>query len=140
MKKEKEILVFVVDDDPVYLKTIEIFLLKEIPGINVRTFSTGEACLHAMDSSPDILILDDYLNSEFPYAWDGVKVLKKISWHYPHTTIIMLSSQQSIETAMETINEGAFEYVVKNDKAFLNVKNSILNVIDVIKERDWYST
>ena len=136
MKNEKEILVFIVDDDPIYLKTLEVFLIKEIPDVSIKTFSTGEACLHEMHLDPDILILDYYLNSEFPYAWDGIQVMKKISWHYPYTTIIMLSSQQNIETAMDSINEGAFEYVIKNEKAFLKIKNTVLNVIDVINDRN----
>lgn len=136
MKAKNEMLVYVVDDDPVYLKALELFLEKEVPDIQVRTFSTGEACLHEMYSDPDLLILDYYLNTEFRDAWDGMTILKKISWHYPYTTVVMLSSQESIETAMDTINEGAFEYIVKNEKAFLKIKSVILNIEDVIKERN----
>ena len=135
MKAKKEILVFIVDDDPVYLKMLEIFLVKEISSINIKTFPTGEACLHSMHLNPDILILDYFLNSEFPAAWDGIKVMKKISWNYPHTNIIILSSQQSIETAMDTINEGAQEYIVKNEKAFPKIKNSIMSLVEIINER-----
>lgn len=135
MKTKKETLVFIVDDDPVYLKMLEIFLIKEISDIRVKTFPTGEACLHNMHFEPDILILDYFLNSEFPSAWDGIKVIKKISWNYPYTNIIMLSSQQSIETAMDIINEGAQEYIVKNEKAFLKIKNSIMSLVEIINER-----
>ena len=135
MKAKKEILVFIVDDDPVYLKMLEIFLLKEIADINVKIFPTGEACLHSMHLEPDILILDYFLNSQFPSAWDGIQVMKKISWNYPHTNIIILSSQQSIETAMNTINEGAQEYIVKNEKAFPKIKNSIMSLVEIINER-----
>ena len=134
MKAKKEILVFIVDDDPVYLKMLEIFLLKEIADINVKIFPTGEACLHSMHLEPDILILDYFLNSQFPSAWDGIQVMKKISWNYPHTNIIILSSQQSIETAMNTINEGAQEYIVKNEKAFPKIKNSIMSLVEIINE------
>ena len=136
MKTTKEILVFIVDDDPVYLKMLEIFLAKEIADIKIKTFPTGEACLHEMHLNPDILILDYYLNSEFPYAWDGIKVMKKISFSYPYTSIIILSAQQSIETAMETISEGAQEYIVKNEKAFPKIKSSIMNLVEIMNEKD----
>ena len=134
MKVKKEILVFIVDDDPVYLKMLEIFLVKEILDVNVKIFPTGEACLHSMHLEPDILILDYFLNSEFPSAWDGIKVMKKISSHYPYTNIIILSSQQSIETAMDTINEGAHEYIVKNEKAFPKIKHGIMSLVEIINE------
>ena len=136
MKTKKEILVFIVDDDPGYLKMLEIFLLKEIADIDVKTFPTGEACLHSMHLEPDVLILDYFLNSQFPSAWDGIQVMKKISWNYPHTNIIILSAQQSIDTAMDTINEGAQEYIVKNEKAFPKIKSSIISLVEIINERN----
>lgn len=136
MKKQKALMTFIVDDDPIYSKLLEISLKTEIPEMIIKTFPTGEACLHSMNLNPDFVILDYMLNSEHPDAWDGIRVLKKLSWNYPYTTTIMLSSQQNIETAMNTIHEGAFEYIVKNEKAFDKIKNIILDLAEVLDERN----
>lgn len=132
---KKGLMIFIVDDDPIYVKMLELYLMKEVPDLTIRTFSTGEACLHEMHLDPDVIILDYFLNSEFPEAWDGIRILKKLSWNHPYTTTIMLSSQQNIETAMDTINEGAYEYVIKNDKAFLKIKSIITNLSELIDEK-----
>lgn len=132
MKKVTSI--FIVDDDPVYAGALKSYLLNEIPGAVVRTFGTAESCMLHMYLRPDFLILDYYLNSEVPHAWNGIEALKKIGWRYPFTTVIILSAQPSIELAMEMIHEGAFEYIVKNENAFPNIRNNILNVVEISDE------
>ena len=134
MNMKKNMLIFIVDDDSAYVKMLDIYLKKEIPDLTIQTFSTGEACLHEMHQDPDVIILDYFLNSEFPDAWDGMRVLKKLSGSHPYATTIMLSSQQNIETAMDTINEGAYEYVIKNEKAFFKIKKIIQNLSELIDE------
>lgn len=133
MEKKKDILVFIVDDDPMFLKVLENWLLKEIQGLQVKTFPTGEACLHAMDMNPDIVILDYYLDAEFPYAWNGIEVLKKINSLHPQLPVIIFSSQENIETAMKSISEGAFEYVSKKEGGFLKIKDIVLDIAESVE-------
>ncbi len=132
METKKEILVFIVDDDPMYLKVLETWLLKEIPDLKIKTFSTGEACLQAMELNPDLVILDYYLDTEFPYAWNGIEVLKKINSLYPPLPVVIFSAQESIETAMKTLNEGAFEYISKKEGGFQKIKEIILDISESV--------
>ena len=132
MEKKKDILVFIVDDDPMFLKVLENWLLKEVPDLQVKTFPTGEACLHAMDLNPDIVILDYFLDAEFPYAWNGIEVLKKINSLYPLLPVIIFSAQENIETAMQSINEGAFEYVSKKEGGFAKIKDIVMDIAESV--------
>ena len=123
-------LVFIVDDDPIFLKGLSEFLLREIPGLKVKTFATGEACMHEMHLNPMAVVLDYYLNAEFPYAWSGMQVLKKIDDSFPATRIIIMSAQKNVETAIECLRQGAIEYVTKNEKALHAIKDILMNVVD----------
>lgn len=132
METKKDILIFIVDDDPMFLKVLENWLLKEIPGLRINTFPTGEACLHAMEMNPDMVILDYYLDGEFPYAWNGVEVLKKISSSNPLLPVVIFSAQDNIETAMKSLNEGAFEYVSKKEGGFQKIKELVLDISESV--------
>jgi two-component system, OmpR family, response regulator len=133
MEKKKDILVFIVDDDPMFLKVLENWLLKEIPDLKIKTFPTGEACLHAMEQNPDVIILDYFLDAEFPYAWNGIEVLKKINSLYPLLPVIIFSSQENIETAIKSLNEGAFEYVSKKEGGFQKIKDILLEISESLE-------
>jgi DNA-binding NtrC family response regulator len=138
METKRDILVFIVDDDPMFLKVLENWLLKEMPDLKITTFPTGEACLHSMHLRPDIVIIDYYLNSEFPYAWNGIQVLKRINWQYPATSVIIFSSKASVETAMKSIHEGAYEYVDKNEGGLPKIKEIIQGIAENIEVESSY--
>ena len=61
MKPEDKIKLFLVDDDKVFLKALEIEFSQEA-NFEIRTFATGELCLKDMAHGPDIIILDYHLD------------------------------------------------------------------------------
>ena len=80
---QNKISVFLVDDNEVFLKTLESSLNERFDTeIQMKSFSTGEVCLSEIEKSPstaaDIVILDYHLNTEVKSALNGVDVLKKI--------------------------------------------------------------
>lgn len=130
MKTENQMKVFVVDDDPVFRKALTSYLISRVPDLQISEFPNGEEFLHHLDEKPDAVILDYYLNTEFPESWNGFEVLKKINEHDPGMAVIMLSSQEDVETTADLIHEGALEYVVKNEKALPR----ILEIIGAMKD------
>lgn len=123
---------FIVDDDPMQVQMLKDHLSDKLK-LNITTFSTGEDCLSNMDKEPVIVVLDYYLNSVEKNAANGIDILKKIKAKAPNTEVIMLSGQEKIEVAVESMNNGAFDYVVKNESAFVNTENKIRNVFKNIK-------
>jgi len=130
METTENKLVFIVDDDPVYTKLIHEYLIREVPDVQIKTFPTGEACLHEMFQNPIAIVLDYYLDSEFPYAWTGEQILKKIELSFPSTSVIIISAQESMEVALNCVKQGAREYVIKNEKALSQIKKVLLDIID----------
>ena len=123
-------IIFLVDDDKLFLSSLMHKLNERFKTeIKIITFTTGEDCLKELYLDPDIIILDHYLNSEYPDAINGIQVLKKIKSENNNATVVMLSSQDKLEVAAESIKYGAFEYVVKTESSFIRTENVVKNIL-----------
>jgi DNA-binding NarL/FixJ family response regulator len=109
--------IFIVDDDKMLCEAMNDYLTRIIPH-KIYTFHTGEDCIKHLSERPDVIILDYYLNSVQKDAANGMEILNTIKKQYPNTHVIMLSSQERYGIAMQTIQQGAEQYVVKDEKAF----------------------
>jgi two-component system OmpR family response regulator len=109
--------IFVVDDNEMMVEMLADHLRKN-PGYTVTTFSTGEECINNLTLNPDVIILDYQLNNLVPNAEDGNEILQQIKKLDKTVKIIMLSSQDDYGKALQTVMNGANEYVVKNADAF----------------------
>ncbi|NQY67742.1 MAG: response regulator [Flavobacteriales bacterium] len=109
--------IFIVEDDPFYQKLIQEELAHN-KYRNVETFSNGKSCLENIDKNPDIVLLDYNLEGEL----NGLQVLQAIKNTHSNIEVIMLSAQEKLEVAANSIKYGAFDYVVKTDTAFKRIK------------------
>jgi DNA-binding NtrC family response regulator len=127
--------IFLVEDNEMYLKTLEKYLKEHLnSNTQVRTFLNGEDCLKNLNMKPKIVVLDYFLNSASPNAMNGLEVLKKIKITNPETSILMLSNQDNIQVATDIMKYGAFDYVSKSENAFLRVLNAIHNIDKIINQ------
>jgi DNA-binding NtrC family response regulator len=130
MKHVSETKVFLVDDDALFRKALEHQLLHGLKySVHISSFSTGEDCIKHLPEAPDVVILDYFLNSSRPDAMDGMHVLRKIKESLPDAIVLILSGQDKMEVAIDTIKNGAYDYIIKNDNAFLKTQNIVRNVI-----------
>jgi two-component system, OmpR family, response regulator len=139
MKNEKQIKLFLVDDDVVFLKSMEIDFLQH--HFIVETFSSGEAAIAKMQSLPDIVILDYHLDGIERNAMNGIDTLDKIKAFNPDIPVIILSSQDKIEVAVNCMHHKAFDYVVKSETAFVRLQKiiaAILKYQTMEKQLSWY--
>jgi two-component system OmpR family response regulator len=105
--------IFIVDDDNLYCHSLA-FYLKTHTDHEIYCYPTGEDCLAHLDLKPEIIILDYYLGSTEPGVMDGIEVLKKIKIIKPEIKVIMLSGQETLSVASESMNLGAYTYVIKD--------------------------
>ncbi|MEW6468795.1 MAG: response regulator transcription factor [Bacteroidota bacterium] len=131
---DEPITVFVVDDDKMFLSSLRHKLQEMFKSdIRVFSFTTGEDFLANARNKPDVVILDYHLDGEKPSAMNGLEVLKRIKAISADTVVMMLSMQDKLEVAAESIKNGAYEYVVKSETALLRIENILKNVIEQIK-------
>jgi DNA-binding NtrC family response regulator len=140
MMNEKKILLFLVDDDPLFLKSLEIEFAQNTESA-IMTFATGEKCLENLSLNPDIVILDYYLNSVDKNAINGLEILDKIKAANPLIPVVMLSSQDKIEVAVNCMKHQAFDYIVKSETAFIRLQKAITTIFHyqkIEKALSWY--
>ena len=126
MKTEK-IKLFLVDDDALFLKSLEIEFLEHADFV-IETYATGELCMENLSHSPDVIILDYHLDGIDKNAMNGVQTLDKIKAFNPDIPVVMLSCQNKIEVAINCLHHRAFDYVVKNDTGFVSLQKVIVNI------------
>jgi len=140
MANEKKNLIFLVDDDELFLKDLELEFSENTKS-DVRSFGTGEECLANIFMNPDIVILDYYLNSIDRNAIDGLETLDRIKAANIQIPVIMLSSQDKIEVAVNCMKHQAFDYIVKSETAFLRLQKAITTIFHyqkIEKALSWY--
>lgn len=116
--------IFIVDDDTMLTEALQDYLTRTIPH-TIRIFNTGEECLKNLHETPDVIILDYYLNTVQKDAANGMEILQAIKSKFKKSHVIMLSSQERYVTAMQTIQKGAEQYVIKDEDAFEKIASMI---------------
>lgn len=99
--------ILLVDDDDAF-RLVMAAELRRL-GYLVTTASSGEEALRKVaESEPNIALLDLRLP-----GIDGLEVLKRLRDSNPSIEIIMLTGHGSIDSAIESIRIGAFDYILK---------------------------
>jgi two-component system, OmpR family, response regulator len=140
MNSNKSAKIFVVDDDTLYLKMIEIEFL-QYPDFKLETYATGEICIENLSQEPDLIILDYQLDGVDKQAMNGIQTLDKIKEINPRIPIVMLSAQDNIEVAINCLHHKAFDYIVKSETALLRLQKVIATILDtqtLEESLEWY--
>lgn len=127
--------IFLVDDEPIQNEMLKDYIGDRFP-YKIKTFESGEDALKEMNLDPAIAVLDFHLNSHLPDAKNGVEVLKMMKEMNPNTQVIMLSGQDKLEVAIDSMKYGAYDYVIKGETAFSRMENILNNINELrsIKE------
>jgi DNA-binding NtrC family response regulator len=129
-----------VDDDELFLKSLELEFAENTESA-IKTFVTGEQCIENIAQNPDIIILDYHLNSIDKNAINGLETLDRIKSVHPQIPVIMLSSQDKIEVAVNCMKHQAFDYIVKSETAFIRLQKTITTIFHyqkIEKALSWY--
>ena len=136
----KKIKLFLVDDDAVFLKLLEIEFM-EHADFDIETYATGELCIENLSHNPDVVVLDYYLDGVERDAINGIDTLDQIKAFNPEIPVVMLSSQDKIDVAINCMHHKAFDYVVKSETAFMRLKKIITTILEtqkLEKQLNWY--
>jgi DNA-binding NtrC family response regulator len=133
MYEKDPVKIFVVEDDPAYTKFLK-YVLGLNPDYEVEYYTTGKECLANLYKNPAIITLD-YSLPDMP----GEKVLNQIRSQDPNISVVIVSAQEKIHTAVELLKSGAFDYITKDEETKDRLLNSIHNArnkTSLIKEID----
>ncbi|WP_461210580.1 response regulator [Desulfocurvus sp. DL9XJH121] len=100
--------VLLVDDEQGFLDAMAKRLDKR--GLKVKTATSGQEALDALqaDDLVEVVVLD----VKMP-GLDGIETLQRIKADQPMVEVIMLTGHATVETAIEGMRRGAFDYLMK---------------------------
>jgi DNA-binding NtrC family response regulator len=118
---------FVVDDDKHYARLLSYRLDKD-DDHEVEVYHSGEDALKALggNAAPDLVLLDIMMP-----GIDGVDTLKKVRERWADLPVVMISAQGNVETAVEAMRLGAYDYITKGQDDLVKLDK----VVEHIKER-----
>lgn len=116
--------IYVLEDDEWYNKLL-VHSLSLNPDFVVKGFFKAEDFLKSLKDKPDVVTIDYRL----PDA-KGEQVLEKIKDISPDTEVIVISEQENIETAVNLLRLGAYDYLVKEK----NIRDRLLSIVNNIRK------
>jgi len=103
----KEARILLVDDEVVFANNMSKLLTRR--GYQVKAVNSGDEALRAlMDNSFDVMVLD----LKMP-GMDGIATMHEMKKLGLFTEVLILTGHGSIDTALEAIQMGAYDYVTK---------------------------
>ncbi|GAB5519060.1 MAG: sigma-54 dependent transcriptional regulator [Rhodothermales bacterium] len=118
--------IFVVDDDKHYARMLS-YRLDKNPNYTVKTFNRGEDVLQSLGERPDLMLLDIMMP-----GIDGIEVLRRTREVNPDVPVIMVSAQGVIDTAVEAMKLGAYDYITKGQDDLIKLETVVKNVLDKV--------
>ncbi len=129
----RKLILFLVEDNSVYSKSVQGFLRTRFPELEIKAFSSGEACLLELRRKPKIIIMDYLLSLHDQNAATGLSIIKKIKATSAQTDIILLSGQTDLKAFGEAISTYGCTYIRKDELAFKEVARCIKGILDSVK-------
>lgn len=116
---------FIVDDNPLQVTGLRNYLdMRFGAHLNISAFYSGESALKKVDDTTSIVILDYFLEGE-----NGNEVLESIKKINPQTQVIMLSSNEDVAVAIESLQKGATDFVLKGENSWKRLTNIVYGII-----------
>lgn len=127
MNKENSRLIFIVEDDTFYREIVYNHICNR-EYLNVESYKSAEEFSENLYKNPEIIFLDYNLNSK-----NGLDLLKEIKSINPDTYVILMSAQDTIQVAVDSLRYGAIEYIIKNDVALEKIDSTLDTIYSLNK-------
>ena len=120
---EKNPPILVIDDDTGLLTSIHAVLVSAgFP--EPALLSDGQQALELIQKGDFHFVLLDLMMPDI----DGMEILKAIKTHFPHIECVVFTAVDDVETAIEAVRHGAYDYLVKginNEKLILTINHAL---------------
>jgi len=121
--------IMIVDDEARMRRSLEILLTEE--GYEVVTASSYYEALSRLDEYVDLVVTDLTMPGK-----SGLELLKELKQKFPETQVIMITAYSTVQSAIDTMKEGAFDYLVKpfENEEFLHTVKKAMHIGSLTRE------
>jgi DNA-binding NtrC family response regulator len=100
--------IMLVDDEVPFVEAMTRRLTKR--DVEIHSAHSGEEALQKLSKTNTIEVV--ILDIKMP-GMDGIEALKQIKSRYPLVEVIMLTGHATVESGIEGMKQGAFDYLMK---------------------------
>jgi polysaccharide export outer membrane protein len=125
MEPVKNFKLFLVDDDEFNLQ-LTSHHLGQLGYTDIHLLKNGTECLNNLTHKPEVIFLDHNMGDI-----SGFEVLKKIKRFDPNIYVVMLSGQDSMKTAVDSLKYGAFDYIIKGDDSLRRITDVVTRITEI---------
>src|ERR1700741_3576854 len=122
MAKDQKFKIYIVEDDDWYRELL-VHMASLNPDFEVKSFSCAKDLYKVLNENPDVISLDFLLPDS-----EGLQTLNYIKNYNPDIEVIIVSEQDKIDTALELLKAGAYDYLTKSpgtNERYINTLNNI---------------
>lgn len=119
--------IFIAEDDIIFAKMLSHHLSLN-PEYEVEIFPDGKNLIKNLYRNPSLISLDYHLPD-----MTGLEALRQIREFNPDTTVIIVSGQQDVATAIELLKKGAYDYILKDQDTKERMWNIARNIRENLK-------
>ncbi len=134
---KKEIRIFIVEDDSVFIKLLSDLLLSiakdyEADGISfaIKTFYSIKEARFELSQNPDIVLLDYYLTDDELNPVTSARFLEETVNHDKEIDIIVVSGEDDPKIIEELKNKGAAFFISKSPKSLMRIIPILKSIIN----------
>ncbi|MDF1547619.1 MAG: response regulator [Bacteroidales bacterium] len=136
MHQTKEIKVFIIEDDFVFIEILtniidsinEEIAEKKIKIVYNTYYSAKEAGFE-LSCNPDIVLLDYFIMDDELNADTGTKLLRDIKEHDASIEVIVVSGQESADVKDDLLKKGATAYISKDENSLATLKPLLMEIV-----------
>jgi CheY-like chemotaxis protein len=121
-------LVFIVEDNPVQQKILQVHFEEMLGNYTVRTFENPEGMITLLKEKPFAVVLDHFFPDK--RAWTGLDYLKEIKKNYPSISVIYYTSLEDEKIREQVLKLGADEFIVKNSASLVRLRTALDNITE----------
>ena len=126
--KKMQAQILIIDDQEDILLSAKLLLKKHFE--TILTVSSPKKIVQLLADNPiDVVLLDMNYRIGFEDGREGIHWLKEIKTLSPNTIVILMTAFGKVETAVEGLKSGAFDYIMKpwdNEQLISLLQNAVL--------------
>jgi DNA-binding NarL/FixJ family response regulator len=135
MAKDKK-LVFVVEDNPVQQKQLQVHFEQTLGDYAVKIFPTPEALMNSLEEKPYAVVLDHFYEG---HNKTGVEYLADIVKKYKRLHVIYHTTLDDEKIRKQVMDLGAEMYIIKDSASLVRLRTALDNIQEKESKRGFFS-
>ena len=118
--------IYIVEDNEIYAKQLEFIIKNELDrNCVISIISNGKDLYKKISDSkiPDVIIMDHFLNEKEEFL--GFDILLNLKNRYPNILMILHSSKEDIDLAINVVKSNKCIYIAKGKEGFDRITKAL---------------